>query len=79
MALWRWRRSKEFDFPPNKPERVVPADSEIDMHRPAPRPSLIVRTVSRMLRWMMPPGNSMGPPMRSVAREAEEVFPSDDR
>jgi hypothetical protein len=30
------------------------------------------------LRWMMPAGSSMGPPMRSIARELEEVFPSND-
>ena len=78
VALRRWRLSKEFDFSPNKPARTVPADSEIDMHRPAPRPSFIVRSISRIMRWMMPASNSMGPPMRSVAREAEEVFPSDD-
>ena len=75
VALWR-RSSKELEFSPNRTERAV--DKEIDMRRSAPRPSTIARNISRLLRWMMPEGNSIGPPMRSVARELEEVFPSDD-
>ena len=48
------------------------------MRRLAPRPSRIAHSISSLLRWMMPEGKSMGPPMRSVARELEEFFPSDD-
>lgn len=76
MALWRWRSSKVPEFPPSRTARA--ADTDIDMRRPAPRPSTFALTISRLLRWIMPEGNSMGPPMRSVARELEEVFPSDD-
>jgi len=54
-------------------------DAEIDMRRLAPRRSIIAHNVSRLLRWMMPEGNAIGPPMRSVARELEEIFPADDR
>jgi len=38
----------------------------------------MVRHFSRLLRWMLPEGNSMGPPMRSIQRESEEEFPSND-
>jgi hypothetical protein len=48
------------------------------MRRSAPRPSTIANRLSRLLRWMMPQGSSIGPPMSSVARELEEVFPSSD-
>jgi len=54
-------------------------DAEIDMRRPPPHRSAIAHNVSRLLRWMLPEGNSIGPPMRSVAREIEEIFPSDDK
>jgi hypothetical protein len=76
VALWWRRSSKELEFSPNRTARAV--DAEIDMRRYAPRPSTIAHNISRLLRWMMPEGNSIGPPMRSVARELEEVFPSDD-
>lgn len=76
MALWRWWSSKEFDFSPNRTVRAV--DAEIDMRRLAPRPSRIAHNISSLLRWMMPQGKSVGPPMRSVARELEEFFPIDD-
>jgi hypothetical protein len=48
------------------------------MRRPQPAPSKISRHFSRLLRWMLPEGNSMGPPMRSIQREIEEEFPSND-
>lgn len=77
MGLWRqWRSSKALDFSPYSAARAI--DTEIDMRRAAPRPSTIAHGFSRLLRWMMPEGNSIGPPMRSVAREMEEFFPSDD-
>jgi hypothetical protein len=47
------------------------------MRRPAPRRSAFVLNLGRMLRWMMPQGKTIGPPMRSIAREIEEAFPSD--
>lgn len=75
VALWRWRSSGQLDFTPNHTARAV--DADIDMKRPAPRRSTIVLNIARLLRWMMPEGKSIAPPMRSVAREIEEVFPSD--
>jgi hypothetical protein len=76
VELWRWRSSKEVRFPQNHTARA--ADADLDMRRPPPRRSAIIRNLARLLRWMMPEGKSMGPPMRSVAREIEEVFPSDE-
>ena len=77
MALRRWQSSRKLEFSPNRMARAV--DAEIDMRRPAPRRSTIAHNLSRLLRWMMPEGNSIGPPMRSVGRELEEIFPSDDK
>ena len=75
VARLRWRSSRELDFTPYRTARAL--DADIDMNRPAPRRSTIVLNISRLLRWMMPEGKSIAPPMRSVAREIEEVFPSD--
>jgi hypothetical protein len=76
VAVRRWRLTRRFEFSSNKMAHAV--DAEIDMPRSAPRPSTIARGISKVLRWLMPEGNSIGPPMRSVARELEEVFPSSD-
>ena len=76
VALWRWRSSKEVRFPHNHITRA--ADADLDMRRPPPQRSAIMRNLARLLRWMMPEGKSMGPPMRSIAREIEEAFPSDE-
>ena len=73
--MW-WRSSKEPDFSINRTTRAL--DPEIDMRRPVPRRPTLVHNLSRLLRWMMPEGNSIAPPMRSVARELEENFPSQD-
>ncbi len=56
--------------------RVV--EPELDMKRPAPRPSILLENASRLLRWLMPEGQRTGAPMRSVARELEEAFPTGD-
>ena len=81
VGLWRrqWRSSKTgrtIGFSPNRSAR--PIDADLDMARNSPRPSTVTTSISKALRWMMPEGNSMGPPMRSIAREQEEFFPSDD-
>ena len=75
VALWR-RSFKSFQNTPNRTTR--PIDADLDMRRPRPAPSKMVRHFSRLLRWMLPEGNSMGPPMRSIQRESEEEFPSND-
>ena len=77
VALRQWRSAKELRFSQNKIARAI--ETEIDMHRAAPRPSIVAHNFSRLLRWMLPEGNSMGPPMRSVAREIEEICPADEK
>ncbi len=57
---------------------VQVVEPELDMKRPAPRPSILFQNASRLLRWLMPEGPRTGAPMRSVARELEEAFPSAD-
>ena len=75
VAVWRRRSSKSVHFSQNHTARA--ADVDLDMRRPAPRRSRIVRNFSRLLRWMMPEGNTIARPMRSIAREIEEAFPTD--
>jgi len=48
------------------------------MVRSAERPIAGVPTLTRIRNWLMPSGRLVGPPMRSVARELEEAFPSRD-
>jgi hypothetical protein len=56
--------------------RVV--EPELDMRRPAPRPSPVLDNISKLVRWLMPQTQATGAPMRSIARELEEAFPSRD-
>jgi hypothetical protein len=53
-------------------------EHELDMVRSAERPIAGVPTLTRIRNWLMPSGRLVGPPMRSVARELEEAFPSRD-
>ena len=76
VARWWMRSLKSVRSSPNKASR--PVDVEIDMRRHQPAPSKIVRGVSRLLKWMMPEGDTIAPPKRSIARELEEEFPSND-
>ena len=57
--------------------RVVEPD--MDMMRTVPQASSFLKKVSAIFKGLMP-ANSSAPtaPMRSVARELEEVFPSND-
>jgi len=41
-------------------------------------PSILFSRIGRLLRWLMPDARAVGQPMRSVARELEEAFPSRD-
>ena len=56
--------------------RIV--EHELDMVRSAERPVAVVRPLTRILNWLMPSGQIVGPPMRSVARELEEAYPGRD-
>ena len=53
-------------------------EHEIDMVRSSERPVAGVPTLTRIRNWLMPSGRLVAPPMRSVARELEESFPSRD-
>ncbi len=53
-------------------------EPELDMSRPDPRPPAFLQNLSRLLRWLTPESRATRAPMRSVARELEEVFPAGD-
>ena len=53
-------------------------EHELDMVRSSERPVAGVPTLTRIRNWLMPSGRLVAPPMRSVARELEEAFPSRD-
>jgi hypothetical protein len=56
--------------------RIV--EHDLDMVRSAERSILVSGRLSRLLNWLMPADRTVGPPMRSVARELEEAFPARD-
>ena len=53
-------------------------EHDLDMVRRAERPIPVSGRLSRILNWLMPADRTVGPPMRSVARELEEAFPARD-
>jgi hypothetical protein len=53
-------------------------EHDLDMVRSAERPILVSGRLARLLNWLMPADRTVGPPMRSVARELEEAFPARD-
>ena len=53
-------------------------EHDLDMVRSAERPIFVSGRLSRLLNWLMPADRTVGPPMRSVARELEEAFPARD-
>ena len=62
----------------NKPGLVV--EHELDMERQAyRRPAAALIRLREFIRWLTPQAGLVGPPMRSVAREIEERFPSYER
>ena len=56
--------------------RIV--EHDLDMVRSAERPIPVSGRLARILNWLMPAERTVGPPMRSVARELEESFPGRD-
>jgi hypothetical protein len=53
-------------------------EPELDMNRQhRPESSLLLR-LWRLIQWLTPESGMVGPPMRSIARELEERFPSRD-
>jgi hypothetical protein len=53
-------------------------EHELDMVRSAERPAAGVPTLTRIRNWLMPAGRLTAPPMRSVARQLEEAYPTRD-
>jgi len=53
-------------------------EHDLDMVRSEERPAAVTGRLSRILNWLMPAERTVGPPMRSVARELEEAFPARD-
>jgi hypothetical protein len=53
-------------------------EPELDMNRQHRRESALLLRFWRLIQWLTPESGMMGPPMRSIARELEERFPSHD-
>ncbi len=58
-------------------EQVVEPD--MDMKRAKSQESAVTSRLVGLMRWLVPNGHPTGSPMRSVAREIEELWPSRDR
>jgi hypothetical protein len=54
-------------------------EHDMDMKRAKPQESAVTSRLAGLLRWLVPNGCATGSPMRSVAREIEELWPSRDR
>jgi hypothetical protein len=72
---------RRFSFAAGAPEanahgRIV--EPELDMNRERRQPPILISRISAIVRWLLPESHKVGPPMRSVARELEESFPSRD-
>jgi hypothetical protein len=53
-------------------------EPELDMNRQHRRESALLLRFWRLIQWLTPESGMVGPPMRSIARELEERFPSRD-
>jgi len=61
----------------DKPRSVV--EHELDMNRQSyRRPAAALVRLREFIRWLTPESRMVVPPMRSVAREIEERFPSSE-
>lgn len=54
-------------------------EHDMDMKRAGPQESAVTSRLFDLVRWLVPHGRPTGSPMRSVAREIEELWPSRDR
>lgn len=54
-------------------------EHEMDMRRAKPQDSLLTSRLAGLVRWLTPGGREVASPMRSVAREIEEMWPTRDR
>lgn len=62
---------------PGGAERVV--EPELDMQRRGPQEPAMASRFVELVRWLAPHARPTGSPMRSVAREIEELWPSRER
>jgi len=53
-------------------------EPELDMNRQSGREPALLLRFWRLIQWLTPESEKVGPPMRSIAREIEERFPSYD-
>jgi hypothetical protein len=58
-------------------EQVV--EHDMDMKRAGSQESPVTARLFGLMRWLAPGERPTGSPMRSVAREIEELWPSRDR
>jgi hypothetical protein len=56
--------------------RIV--EHELDMVRRTERAPVVTNRITKILNWLMPTSGTVGPPMRSIARELEEAFPASE-
>ena len=62
----------------DRPARVI--EPEMDMNRQRPQQLPAFSRLCELLRWLLPGAHNMvRSPMRSVARELEEAWPSNER
>lgn len=71
---------RSFVFPERVSERLGQVvEPELDMRRATAQPSPTAGLLREVLRWLLPGSHPIArPPMRSIARELEEVWPSRD-
>ena len=58
---------------------MVSGHLELDMSRLRPQQSAAVSRIRVLMRWLIPSMGVTTAPMRSIAREIEEAFPSGER
>jgi hypothetical protein len=71
-------RSINAGHAPASSEVVRIVEHELDMIRRWTPPRVVASRLGRFVAWLMPAGRAVGSPMRSVARELEELMPSRD-
>lgn len=72
------RRSINADQDSTSADKVRIVEYELDMERRGAPAQIGAGRLARLLAWFMPHGSQVGPAMRSVARELEELMPSRD-
>jgi hypothetical protein len=75
VAVW-WRGSDLGDARGHGTGGARIVDPELDMNRAHVRHRVTLAQLRRLVEWLVPQSEAIGPPMRSVARELEEEFPA---